>query len=260
MSGTRLLLDLSGVVDATGACTLEQAGPSSWSKVTIAANAPNSPSAQWKVGIGKNGKIIHLLSFGAGPTCGAGPYTMAPNESIVILVSTATTGDQINGTMYGVQQLDPTKLTMDTPGTSIPPPPASAPAQKRFVKFSIGQNTGTGAHPLITLGTLLAGDTLTMIGLWADVYNFNGAGVPYSGTFQMDNVFQRAMACGGNIGDHDHIYMENYNQQFPGNGQGGNYVFQMTGVFGVGIGGTILLLYSTAFNNPLGGIPPPGWT
>lgn len=135
--------------------------------------------------------------------------------------------------------------------------------QKLFSKFSIGQNSGAGAHPLVILGTLVAGDTITIHSLYADVYNFGPAGNPFAGTFQMDQVFQRAIACGPNIGDHDHISLENYNQQFPANkdiGIGvGNYQFQMTPGLPVGIGGTIYVVYSTAFDNPLGGIAPPGW-
>lgn len=248
-------MDLAGVVDGTGACIIEQAGPPSWSKVTIAANAPSSAAAQWKIGIGKNGKIIHLLSFGAGPTCGAGPYTLAPGESIVIIVSGGASGDQINGTMYGVQELDPTKLTMDTPGTSIPPPPTSSTVAPVFQKRAIAIGSGTAA---VILGTFHAGTTLTIRSIWADMACFAAASASYA-QLQLGilsagvGIWDRGMGVQGNIGDHDHISLENYSMILQGSDNFGGNVFavQFDRNAIAGMGQFILVEYSTSFGTPV---------
>jgi hypothetical protein len=89
--------------------------PPSWSKAILTCNAPNSPAAVWKVGIGDStGKIYHLLAFGIGASISCGPYILAPGENLVASVTGGGVSDSLTATLYGLQDVNPSNLTMDT--------------------------------------------------------------------------------------------------------------------------------------------------
>lgn len=112
---TRYLADISGTLNATGAGFAATNPETSWIKAVITAHAPASPAAQWVIGIGtQTGVIIRPLAFGFGQSVSCGPYLLAPGETLVASIVNGGSADNVTGSLFGLQDVDPSNVTMDT--------------------------------------------------------------------------------------------------------------------------------------------------
>ncbi len=69
----------------------------------------------WTIGIGDStGKIYHLLATGIGVSISCGPYILSPGENLVASVTGGGASDNLTATLYGLQDVNPNTLTMDT--------------------------------------------------------------------------------------------------------------------------------------------------
>lgn len=127
-----------------------------WTKAVVTANAPNSPNAVWSVGIGdNNGNIYHPLAFGIGQSLSCGPYTLAPGEVLVVSIVGGGAADNIKGTLFGLQDVDPTDLTMDT---------AVGSSSSVIINGGTVTVTVTGTVPVSIAGTVNIAGAVTVSG------------------------------------------------------------------------------------------------
>jgi hypothetical protein len=112
---SRYLADVSGQLNASGAGFATSEHMLIWTKAIVTAQAPNSPNAAWTVGIGMNtGAIYHQLAFGIGANISCGPYTLAPGEALVVSITGGGASDTIRASLFGLQDVDPNAVGMDT--------------------------------------------------------------------------------------------------------------------------------------------------